>query len=84
MTMTIDRSTIVAYLEEKLGVEPGEVHNDTPLFSSGLLDSVSMIDLILLIEKEAKLEFWEADVTLENLDTIDRIVAYVESRDDGS
>ncbi len=45
---------IITYLEEKQGIDPAQItSDDTELFSSGLLDSFSMVDLIMFIETEA-------------------------------
>ncbi len=78
MSLTADQ--VATFVADKVGVAVSDINGDTALFSTGLLDSVSMIDLIMLIEHEARLEFWEADVTLDNLDSVDRILAYVEAR----
>ncbi|KGJ20302.1 acyl carrier protein [Paracoccus sanguinis] len=50
---------------------------DTPLFSTGLLDSVTMIQLIGYLEDRTGQNVGAADVTLENFDSAGRIMAYV-------
>lgn len=52
---------------------------DTPLFSSGLLDSASMVELIAFVEDEAGIRIDFGDVTIENFDTMDRIVRFSNS-----
>jgi len=54
-----------------------EADGETLLFSSGLLDSVAMMRIIGFIEEQAGFDVRPADVTLENFDTVARIVAYV-------
>ena len=39
-----------------------------------------MVDLIMFIENAAGLQVHPADVTLDNFDSIDRILAFVEAR----
>jgi len=75
--MAITRESLIHYLETKQGIDPSQIEsNDTELFSSGLLDSFSMVDLILFIETEGKLKMNTSDVNLDNLDTLGRILAY--------
>jgi acyl carrier protein len=78
--MSLTAEKLAMFVADKSGVPMSDITEETPLFSTGLLDSVSMIDLILLIEREANLEVWEADVTLDNFDRIDRILAYIGTR----
>lgn len=53
---------------------------DSQLFSTGLLDSVAMTRLIMFIEEKAKIEVGMEDVTLDNFDSIERIMKFVESQ----
>jgi len=73
--MTLSAESLVAYLTDMLNVE-GPLDDKTELFSSGLLDSVAMINLIAHIEDQARIEVRPSDVTLDNFDTIARILAY--------
>ena len=75
--MVLDSDNLRRYLYEKQGLEPADFADDTPLFSSGLIDSFSMVDLILFIEETGGLRVHPADVTLDNFDSIDRILAFV-------
>jgi acyl carrier protein len=63
-----------------MGVDVSGVDESTPLFSANLLDSFSMVDLIMFIEKQGgiKMDVW--DVTLDNLDSIGRILRLVEDK----
>jgi len=76
--MSLTRDSLLKYLEE-LGVETGSLTDDTRLFSDGVLDSFSMVDLIAFIEKEAEVKMNPGDVRLDNLDSVDRILNYVDS-----
>jgi acyl carrier protein len=78
--MVLDRENLRRYLHEKQGLEPADFADDTLLFSSGLIDSFSMVDLIIFIEETRGLRVHPADVTLDNFDSIDRILAFVEAR----
>lgn len=68
------------YLGERMGLDTASIEEETPLFSSNLLDSFSMVDLIMFIEKEGGVTLNPADVSLDNLDSIARILRFVEAR----
>lgn len=74
--MPLTRESLVEYLEQKMGVDPSELQDDTPLFSSHLLDSFSMVDLILFIEKSAEMKVGPGQVNLKNLDSVERILNF--------
>jgi acyl carrier protein len=73
--MALSRDRLFAYLTEQLDVDARALADETPLFSSSLLDSFKMVDLILFIESEAGVTLGPLDVTLDNLDSISRILA---------
>lgn len=72
----IEANDILQYLEEELGVETEEIENDTLLFSTGEIDSFALVTLMMFLENKGKFRINPADVTLDNLDSIDRIISY--------
>ncbi len=54
-----------------------EVSETTPLISSGLVDSFSMVSLLRFLEKKYAVHIPDADATPEAFDTVERIVALV-------
>lgn len=74
----IDGDSLLTFLEEDLGVDIDGVETDTPLFSSQLVDSFALVTLMMFLEKEAGIRIAPADVNLDNMDTIARMLAYVE------
>jgi acyl carrier protein len=74
----VDSDSLLAFLEEDLGVDIDGVEADTPLFSSQLVDSFALVTLMMFLEKEAGIRIAPADVNLDNMDTIGRMLAYVE------
>ncbi|QEF99630.1 D-alanine--poly(phosphoribitol) ligase subunit 2 [Stieleria maiorica] len=80
--MQIDRNEFLKYLDEKMGVDTSEIEGDTALFSSGILDSFSMVDVVMFIEKSAQTKLRPGEVNLENLDSVDRIINFIETRQD--
>jgi len=57
-----------------------EVTADSILFSDGTIDSLGMVEIIGHLEEKNGIEVSQEDVTLDNFDTVDRIIAYVTSR----
>lgn len=74
----IDSDSLLAFLDEDLGVDIDGVEADTPLFSSQLVDSFALVTLMMFLEKETGIRIAPADVNLDNMDTISRMLAYVE------
>jgi acyl carrier protein len=77
--MSLTSRDVVEFLKDSLSIdEPIDV--ESALFSTGLLDSVAMLNLIGFVEEKAKIEVRASDVTLDNFDTPQRIEAYVDTR----
>lgn len=74
--MAVTERQITEFLEQRLGLDAGAVGPSTPLFSSGLLDSFSMVDLISFVESTAGFRMRPSEVSLENLDSVERIVRF--------
>jgi acyl carrier protein/D-alanine--poly(phosphoribitol) ligase subunit 2 len=51
-----------------------EVKEDTPLISSGIVDSFSMVSLKTFLEKKYKIQIPDAKATPEAFDTVNKIV----------
>jgi len=62
------------------GEDPDELTGDTPLMSTGILDSLATLKLVTFLEQEFDItvEAHEADAT--NLDTLDLIAGLVSSK----
>lgn len=78
--VALDRDNLRGFLVSELGIDTEAVEDSTPLFSSNLVDSFSLVELIMFVEKEAGFRMNPGDVTLDNLDSIEKIVAFVESK----
>ncbi len=57
-------------------IERDSLDDNTELFSSGIIDSLSVMDLVCFVEREIGQTVPAADITLENFDSIARIVAF--------
>lgn len=58
----------------------GETDGETRLFSSGALDSVAMLNLIMFVEQETGREIRADEVTLDNFDSASHILRFLEER----
>lgn len=79
-TMPLTREKLVDFLVHRQGIASAELRDDTLLFTGGLLDSFTMVDLIQFLEQEAGVRMSETEVNLQNLDSVERILAYAASR----
>jgi acyl carrier protein len=52
------------------------LNDDTALFSGGLIDSLSVMDLVCLVEEQLGCPIPPAEITLENFDSINRIIRF--------
>lgn len=62
------------YLEDE---DEREITETTPLISSGIVDSFSMVSLKRFLERKYGIRIPEAEATPEAFDTVQRIVALV-------
>lgn len=68
------------WLKEEQGLDVSTLQDDTKLFSSGLLDSLAMVDLIAFIEDQAGVRVRWTEVSLEHLDSVGAVLGYVASK----
>jgi len=50
---------------------------NTPLISSGLIDSFHVVELLIMLEKEYSIKIDQADIGADNFDTIGQIYTYL-------
>ncbi|MDB5321397.1 MAG: hypothetical protein JWN40_3028 [Phycisphaerales bacterium] len=81
--MAISSEVLLDYMKNRLGLEADDVDDATPLFSSSLLDSFSIVELMVFIETQAGIRMDAWDVTLDNLDSIQKILDYVQTKKGG-
>lgn len=63
---------------------PGEsasnLHDDTALISSGILDSHSTLNVVSFLEETQRIKVDAYETSPENFDSIDRIAAFVQTK----
>ncbi|MDP9171884.1 MAG: acyl carrier protein [Acidobacteriota bacterium] len=67
---------------------PGEtasnLRDDTPLRTSGILDSVATLQVVSFLEEHYGIQVEAHEAGVENFDSIDSIAAFVKSKASGS
>ena len=74
----IATTDLLHFLETELYVDVEELEPDSPLFSSGILDSFKLVSLMGFVAEQTRIEIDEEDVTLDNFDSVKRILVFVE------
>ncbi len=71
------RKMIIDYLKKEFLEEDSdvEIKEDTPLISSGIVDSFSMVSLKTFLEKKYKIQIPDAKATPEAFDTVNNIIS---------
>lgn len=82
--MALTHEALLTYLKDDLRLDIGQIEPEMSLFTSGLIDSFSMVELVIFIERSCSIKMKPSEVNLDNLDTIERILAFVETRCDGT
>lgn len=70
-----------AIFEEELGLQPPA--SDTDLFSSGTMDSLTFVNLLVCIERKFGLTVQLENIELENFQSITRITRFIADSDAG-
>lgn len=79
--MALSRDALLAHLQRHTRADLGKIDDGAALFSSGLVDSFAMVDLMMFLEKSTGARLGPEDVDLDNLDSIARIIAFAASRE---
>ncbi len=72
---------LATYIATQILKQPKRVVKpDEPLISNGLVDSFSLVDLSLFIEKEFKVYIDNTELNAQTFDTLAQLVTLIESR----
>jgi len=71
------KQMIIDYIKKEFLDEDSdtEIKEDTPLISSGIVDSFSMVSLKTFLEKKFKIQIPDAKATPEAFDTVNNIIS---------
>jgi len=73
-------SLLRRFLRDKFGVDESELGPDTPLVTTGLIDSAGLVRLAALLEDATGIVIPDRDINADNFDTLARIAAYLAAR----
>ena len=84
--MTEIEQSVRQFITENFIMEGDREHlpGGVSLTQTGVLDSMGVLELVMFIEERFGVTVPEEDTVPENLDTVDRVVRYVDARLVGS
>ena len=75
------RDTIIEFIKNEYVEDASQKITDTtPLISSGLVDSFSMVSLKLFLEEEYQIKMTDAEASTEAFDNVKSILALVQKK----
>jgi acyl carrier protein len=76
------RKQLRTYLLENFmfGASPEDLNDDASLLETGVLDSTGVLELVLHLEETYGIAVDTADLVPENLDSIDRLQAFLKRK----
>lgn len=82
MTLSEIKEILKSYLSKQVfsGHLPKDFNDDTPLISSRLVNSITVLHLVNHVEEIFKLEFEAHEVNVDNLDTINLFGEFLEKK----
>lgn len=75
----LNSDQLIEFLKNTLQME-SDIEAWGRLFSTGALDSMSMMQLIDFVERAAGIEVRPDDVTLENFDSVEQIIRFASTK----
>jgi 2-hydroxymuconate-semialdehyde hydrolase len=69
------KEELIAYIMKEFVEDPDEeIDENTPLMSSGLIDSLSIVSLVAFIDKKYGIKIPDEKGTVENFETVTKII----------
>lgn len=74
------KSEIKAFLTANLAIPADTLKDDTKLISTRVVDSIIALRMVSHLEDKFKIEFEAHEVNQDNLESIDKIAQFVQSK----
>lgn len=71
------KQQLTDFIIETTGLSDDEFDAETPLYSEGYIDSFALTTIISFIEEQENTEVPGDDITLENFDSINKMIDYI-------
>ena len=78
--LDLTANELIEFLCTTYDLEPDSLDVSMPLFSSALLDSLNMVEMVAYLEDKTGLVVEADDLTLDNFDTVETILLFCRSR----
>lgn len=62
------------------GEDPESLNNNDSFLETGIIDSTGVLELVAFIEEKYSVEVDDDELVPENLDSIDRLINFIESK----
>ena len=60
--------------------DQGELNNDDSFLESKILDSMGVLELVAFLEEQFRIKTEDQEMIPDNLDSIDKLVAFIEAK----
>lgn len=78
--MALSADSLLAFVRDELGIDTSDIDATSELFSEGVIDSLGVLDLVAFVSTEAGIKVLPTEISLENFDTIERILAFASAK----
>jgi len=82
--VVFSKQILLSYFADNLRVDTRQIEDDTALFSSGMVDSFAIVELVMWLEQFTGQPMGPEDIDLDHLDTVARIMRYVAEKRGGA
>jgi acyl carrier protein len=76
----LDRNELVEFIAGIAFVDASGLTDEDSLFAGGLIDSVSLLELIAFVESRCDMKIPALDISLANWDSVPSILSYIGTR----
>lgn len=80
--MALDFNPLKDYLVNNIVTSKSSIDNEEPLFSSGLVDSFGILDLLFYIKEQFGVSIEDFELVDNNIDTFSQLTEMIQSRAD--
>ena len=74
------KEQLLQFLRQELGTGDVDIDAETPLFSSGVIDSFALVSLVAFVEQHCAFRVNGDEMTLENWDSVTKILELIARR----
>ena len=72
------KEELIEYIKKEFVEDPDEeIDENTPLMSSGLIDSLSIVSLVAFVDKKFGVNIPDEKGTVENFETVNQIIEII-------